>query len=171
MEALTDGRLKEALQSLYIEHPASGNLPNIYARLLQGCIDMKALSDGKRIHTHMIKCCFQPRYAQHGYGEEALDLFRTMQRTGMLPDCITFVSLGMLSMATKKKYDEREEQRVRMSIEREWGVLGRGDDEDGDGEDWSVVGFFPLVAPSVASSSGDGGSWWVELGLLWGSAF
>ncbi|XP_057868859.1 pentatricopeptide repeat-containing protein At2g22070 [Cryptomeria japonica] len=88
MEALTDGRLKEALQSLYIEHPASGNLPNIYARLLQGCIDMKALSDGKRIHTHMIKCCFQPRtflwnrllemYAKSGSLTDARQVFDKM---------------------------------------------------------------------------------------------
>eukprot|EP01018_Ginkgo_biloba_P007317 Gb_00862 [translate_table: standard] len=56
-----EGRLKEALGILYImeEHGIRADL-DTYACLLLGCVKLKALAEGKLVHTHMIKTGFDP---------------------------------------------------------------------------------------------------------------
>jgi pentatricopeptide repeat protein len=61
VELCKEGRLKEAFHFLCINLPAIEVLPSVYASLLKGCIDAKALLEGKKVHTHMIKNGFQPR--------------------------------------------------------------------------------------------------------------
>eukprot|EP01018_Ginkgo_biloba_P031727 Gb_14403 [translate_table: standard] len=48
------GRLKEALHNLHlIDNRGVGVDASIYASLLQGCVNKKALSEGKLVHAHM----------------------------------------------------------------------------------------------------------------------
>ncbi|KAH9329652.1 hypothetical protein KI387_001760 [Taxus chinensis] len=55
------GRLKEAMAMLHLmEHADNQVNHNAYACLLQSCIQMKDLFQGKRLHAHMIKSNFNP---------------------------------------------------------------------------------------------------------------
>eukprot|EP01018_Ginkgo_biloba_P035646 Gb_29801 [translate_table: standard] len=49
-----EGRLREAVDNLYrMEQTDTQVLSNVYLCLLKACVNMKALDDGKRLHTHM----------------------------------------------------------------------------------------------------------------------
>eukprot|EP01018_Ginkgo_biloba_P019942 Gb_25604 [translate_table: standard] len=53
-------RLKEAVDILHLmDQQGIRADSNIYARLLQGCIDMKCLAEGKRVHAHMTRTKFE----------------------------------------------------------------------------------------------------------------
>eukprot|EP01018_Ginkgo_biloba_P034609 Gb_05162 [translate_table: standard] len=52
------GRLEEAINVLHVMDESVGSFT--YACLLQGCINRKALSEGKLIHTHMTEEGFEP---------------------------------------------------------------------------------------------------------------
>lgn len=50
-------QLKKAVKDLYLtDEPGV----HIYVSLLQTCINTKALAEGKRIHSHMLKTGFEP---------------------------------------------------------------------------------------------------------------
>eukprot|EP01018_Ginkgo_biloba_P008766 Gb_30991 [translate_table: standard] len=55
------GRLKQALHILHFIDPR-GTWPDFYtyASLLQGCVNMKALTEGKLVHAHMVETRFKP---------------------------------------------------------------------------------------------------------------
>eukprot|EP01018_Ginkgo_biloba_P009819 Gb_14458 [translate_table: standard] len=124
-------RMNEALHILhFMECPDF----NVYDSLLQWCVSMKALPEGKLVHAHMIQTGFKPdnfletkliimyakceclpdgrrvlqamdagnvvswtamiaSYARHGSGEEALTLFYQMQCAGIRPDQFAFASV------------------------------------------------------------------------------
>eukprot|EP01018_Ginkgo_biloba_P002462 Gb_38483 [translate_table: standard] len=130
-----EGRLKEALGALYvIDQQGVWVDLYTYASLLQGCVHMKALPEGKLVHAHIIQSGFHGEilvgtklvnmytkcgslvdgrrvldempernvvtwtsmiaaYAKNGCGEEALELFNHMQRTGAQPNEFTFASI------------------------------------------------------------------------------
>eukprot|EP01018_Ginkgo_biloba_P022100 Gb_10157 [translate_table: standard] len=55
-----EGRVKEALGNLHLINQLGIGLDsNTYTHLLQGCIDMKALTGGKRVHAHMLNSGFE----------------------------------------------------------------------------------------------------------------
>eukprot|EP01018_Ginkgo_biloba_P036720 Gb_30661 [translate_table: standard] len=56
-----EGRLKEALSIFHqIDIPGIWPDNNVYCSLLQGCVNVKSLTTGKRVHAHMIKTRFDP---------------------------------------------------------------------------------------------------------------
>eukprot|EP01018_Ginkgo_biloba_P000473 Gb_25129 [translate_table: standard] len=57
---LKEGKLKEAVQILYLVQRGIGLDSTTYARLLKGCANAKALAEGKRVHAHMIKFGIEP---------------------------------------------------------------------------------------------------------------
>eukprot|EP01018_Ginkgo_biloba_P028363 Gb_34253 [translate_table: standard] len=55
------GRLKEALRILHVmDHRGMLADDSAYASLLQGCVERKALPEGKLVHAHMIETAFKP---------------------------------------------------------------------------------------------------------------
>eukprot|EP01018_Ginkgo_biloba_P025325 Gb_09956 [translate_table: standard] len=52
-----EGRLKEALNVLYLMGKVDSNT---YVSILQTCVNMKAIAEGKRVHTHIVKTGFEP---------------------------------------------------------------------------------------------------------------
>eukprot|EP01018_Ginkgo_biloba_P016404 Gb_25555 [translate_table: standard] len=55
-----EGRLKEALRILHsMDHRSLPVDSSIYTSLLQGCVNIKSLADGKRVQVHMIKSGFE----------------------------------------------------------------------------------------------------------------
>eukprot|EP01018_Ginkgo_biloba_P004276 Gb_28079 [translate_table: standard] len=55
------GRLKEAMDILHAMDQRGVRADfYIYASLLQGCLNMKALAEGRRIHLHMMETGFEP---------------------------------------------------------------------------------------------------------------
>eukprot|EP01018_Ginkgo_biloba_P000686 Gb_34816 [translate_table: standard] len=130
-----EGRLNAAMDTLQaiIERRIEVS-SNVYAYLLETCVHMRALVEGKRLHAHLIetgrntdtflqnhllnmyckcgsiedarhvfdKMCKRDSvswntiiggYAQHGFGQEALQLFCQMQSQGTSPDQFTLVSV------------------------------------------------------------------------------
>eukprot|EP01018_Ginkgo_biloba_P039653 Gb_39956 [translate_table: standard] len=86
-----EGRLSDALEILNVMDQR-GIRPDFdtYNILLQGCISMKALEEGKRVHAHMIKARFEPgkflgnqlvnMYAKFGSIEDAWKVFDKMHK-------------------------------------------------------------------------------------------
>eukprot|EP01018_Ginkgo_biloba_P000673 Gb_14133 [translate_table: standard] len=55
-----DGRLKEALEILYILDQRGIHVDsNTYGTLLYECVNMESLEEGKRVHAHMVKTGFE----------------------------------------------------------------------------------------------------------------
>lgn len=79
------GKLKDALRILYSTYQTDST---VYAPLLHKCAAMKALSEGRRVHVHMIKSAFLPdyyignhlvnMYAKCGNLENARQMFDSM---------------------------------------------------------------------------------------------
>eukprot|EP01018_Ginkgo_biloba_P024476 Gb_03693 [translate_table: standard] len=75
-----EGRLKEALEVLYLMKQRGISVDsNAYSRLLQGCVNTKALVEGKRVHAQMIKTGFE------------LDIFARNNLINMYARCGTVV--------------------------------------------------------------------------------
>eukprot|EP01018_Ginkgo_biloba_P016412 Gb_25554 [translate_table: standard] len=56
-----EGRLKKGLDIIRLTDQIGNRVESdVYASLLQGCVNMKAIVDGKRIHVHMVKSGFRP---------------------------------------------------------------------------------------------------------------
>eukprot|EP01018_Ginkgo_biloba_P029860 Gb_06975 [translate_table: standard] len=56
-----EGRLKEAVGLLHVMDQVDFRVfSDAYAFILQGCVKMKALGEGQRVHAHMIKMDFKP---------------------------------------------------------------------------------------------------------------
>ncbi|XP_057812670.2 pentatricopeptide repeat-containing protein At4g02750 isoform X2 [Cryptomeria japonica] len=82
-----NGELKMAVDSLYLTHQVSAI--HMYKTLLQACIIMKSLAEGRRVHAHMIKTGFDPgnflqtklviMYAKCGSLKSARKLFDKMR--------------------------------------------------------------------------------------------
>eukprot|EP01018_Ginkgo_biloba_P028364 Gb_34248 [translate_table: standard] len=84
-----EGRLKEAVGLLHMMGKGDiGTDSDTYDRLLQQCIDMKSLAEGKRLHIHIMKTGFMPgvflsnrivdMYAKCGSMENARQVFEKM---------------------------------------------------------------------------------------------
>ncbi|MCO5605384.1 hypothetical protein L7F22_059572 [Adiantum nelumboides] len=59
-----------------------------------GCVeDARKVFDKTQIRTVVSWSAMLDAYASHGYGKEALDIFRRMQQDGVKPDALTFVSV------------------------------------------------------------------------------
>eukprot|EP01018_Ginkgo_biloba_P008462 Gb_26311 [translate_table: standard] len=126
---------KEALNILYtVNHTGIRPDSSIYASLLQRCVKMKALPEGKLVHAHIIQTGFNPdtyldtkivilyamcgslldarrgfdkmpernvvswnamiaAYARHGCCEQALTLFYDMHQNGVQADEFTYASV------------------------------------------------------------------------------
>lgn len=118
-----EGRLKEALQVLdIIDQQVIHAHPKIYGALLHGCGKMKALSDGKRVHAHMMRAGFKPdihlgnslvtMYAKCGSIPEARQVFEQMVEK----DVVTWTSItfGLIQLG---HYDEAFELFLQMQKE------------------------------------------------------
>lgn len=97
LEALEQGKCVHGyiIESGFMSDVSVGNaLITMYAKC--GCIeDAKSVFDNISKKNYVSCNAMIAAYAQHGYGNEALQLFEQMKQTGMKPNHITFV--GVLS--------------------------------------------------------------------------
>jgi pentatricopeptide repeat protein len=97
LEALEQGKCVHGytIESGFVSDVSVGNaLTTMYAKC--GCIeDAKSVFDNISKKNSVSCNAMIAAYAQHGYGNEALQLFEQMKQTGMKPNHITFV--GILS--------------------------------------------------------------------------
>eukprot|EP01018_Ginkgo_biloba_P013990 Gb_31795 [translate_table: standard] len=133
--------LKEAVQSLY-DQDCTQIGSYIYSSLLQGCVDIKALKEGKRVHAHMIKTGFEPgiflqnriidMYGKCGKLVDARKVFDQMDTRDVFSwttMIARYTKCGRMEYA-RELFDKMPERNV-----VSWNAMIAGYAQDGDGDE------------------------------------
>lgn len=117
-----EGRLVDALRFVYVGDKRE--VPSTYACLLKCCINLKAITEGKRIHAHMIKTGFNAgiflgnrlvdMYVKCGSVMDASNVFQRMLERNVFSWTIMVAGLAKCGqiMDARQLFDKMPERNV-----------------------------------------------------------